>query len=145
MSTRSVWRVPVGGGEEEQIVDAAFNRFWSAGERGVYFARNESQRPILAFLPFSDGRTGRREVADHRIAPVTKQSEGARIDRRDLLHPLLMREHRLEAEHCAIEAGRRHTVTHGLAVDDAGAGQMVQKVSLPLQQRSHGDPRWAVG
>jgi len=48
-----IWRVPTGGGEETRLVDNTLWRYWTVGEKGIYFNTREERFLNVDFIGFS--------------------------------------------------------------------------------------------
>jgi Tol biopolymer transport system component len=55
-----IWRVPVTGGEEKQILDDAIQGFWALLDNGIYFVNPKSTpHPTIEFFNFATGHRTR--------------------------------------------------------------------------------------
>lgn len=88
----SIWRVPVGGGDETLVLDfrqADYYRMWTATKEGIYFAVSESApRSVLKFFSFSSGKVSTITTIDY---PMLRGTSGLTVssDGRWLLFPLI--------------------------------------------------------
>jgi hypothetical protein len=55
--SRSLWKMPVGGGEEREVLETVFDNCFDFVKDGIYFIANQ-RRPQLQFLSFATGRIG---------------------------------------------------------------------------------------
>jgi hypothetical protein len=59
LHTATIWRVPLGGGEESQVLDGlSYSKNFVVGERGIYFVAVGDTRSTTSidFFEFSTGR-----------------------------------------------------------------------------------------
>ena len=60
MPTRGIWRVPVNGGEEEQVFDQGRQAQWEITEEGIYFLNQDARpAPAIEFFRFATRRVER--------------------------------------------------------------------------------------
>ena len=53
-----IWKVPVEGGEETQVLDQGWQSLWALTEQGIYFGEiNSSAAPVLKFYRFATRQT----------------------------------------------------------------------------------------
>jgi eukaryotic-like serine/threonine-protein kinase len=67
-----VWKVPVAGGEEIQVLDGGWENLWALTEHGIYFAdTNSSTVPVLKFYSFATRETDifKEYSKDTRLGP----------------------------------------------------------------------------
>ncbi|RPI26489.1 MAG: hypothetical protein EHM61_11665 [Acidobacteria bacterium] len=56
-NTPGIWKVPTGGGQEQQISSAGRERAWSIADEGIYYLDSHTpEGPALMFLDFATGR-----------------------------------------------------------------------------------------
>jgi hypothetical protein len=57
MGTPGIWKVPVAGGEETQVLDRVGWDLWALTRQGIcFFDLTDSTRPALKFYSFSTGK-----------------------------------------------------------------------------------------
>jgi hypothetical protein len=49
----SLWRVPTGGGQEQQVLDSAYAINFATGRDGIYFMRNTTGKIPIEFFDFA--------------------------------------------------------------------------------------------
>jgi eukaryotic-like serine/threonine-protein kinase len=65
-----IWKVPVGGGDETQVLNQGQQSFWTLTDRGVYFGVvNGSTGPVIKFYSF----------ATHQVAIIKEFSKGTKF------------------------------------------------------------------
>ena len=52
-----VWRVPVGGGKEEQVWEQGWDSCWAVGKDGLYFLDPGSAPPSIEYLDLGTGES----------------------------------------------------------------------------------------
>ena len=52
-----LWRVPVGGGEEEHVLELVRGNGFTVTKRGLYFIKQEENRRTINLLSFATGET----------------------------------------------------------------------------------------
>lgn len=70
MSAPGLWRIPAGGGEEEEVIGslmAGYWGYWAVAEDGIYFL-DSAGKPGIAFFHFKTGRTTRLFDLENRPA-----------------------------------------------------------------------------
>ena len=87
--TTSLWKVPVGGGEETEVLESVYNRNFSVTPQGIYFIpAPDTDEPDRSFLiRFFDFATGRATTI-HSLPPGVRASQGLTVspDGRSILY-----------------------------------------------------------
>jgi Tol biopolymer transport system component len=53
LGAAGIWKVPVGGGDEIQVLDHGSESLWALTDQGIYFGENSSVVPVLKFYRFA--------------------------------------------------------------------------------------------
>jgi eukaryotic-like serine/threonine-protein kinase len=84
----AIWKVPTAGGEETRFLANTLWRYWTVGEKGIYFITREDRFLIVNFIDFADQRVIR--LARFERSPVKDAHAGLTLspDGRSLLWTL---------------------------------------------------------
>jgi Tol biopolymer transport system component len=67
-AANSIWRTPVAGGEEVQVLDQVQSGQWAVTEQGIYFVNQKAApRPTIEFFSFATARTARIAVTEKSV------------------------------------------------------------------------------
>lgn len=60
----SLWRVPTGGGQEQQVLDSVYDANFAVGRKGIYFMANTTGKIPIEFFDFASGKRTRLATLD---------------------------------------------------------------------------------
>ena len=66
-----IWRMPVGGGEEVQVIERVEMLLWQLVEQGIWYLNRRSVPPAVEFYDFATGQVRQSAVLEKRLLFIT--------------------------------------------------------------------------